>query len=296
MLDVLRRVARGELSPEEAAGLLRGQGVRRLGETAVLDLDRRLRTGVPEVVLAGPKRPAEAAEIAAALLERTGSACVSRMRRRHRRAVAAVAAARGAQMVAYGRRSCRLLAAGTTPTRSPSHGLVGLLAAGTSDLEPLAEARMVCEAAGCATATAVDVGVAGLERLLAPLATMLAAGADALVVAAGMDGALPSVVAGLAGVPVVGLPVSTGYGVGGRGRAALLAMLQGCAPGLVVVNVDNGVGAGAAAALIALRSARGGAPRPPSEPVAAGTLPRGGAHPDGEGAGVAAFTRGTAGG
>ena len=87
---------------------------------------------------------------------------------------------------------------------------------------------------------------------------MLAAGADALVVAAGMDGALASVVAGLAGVPVVGLPVSTGYGAGGRGRAALLSMLQACAPGLVVVNVDNGVGAGAAAALVAQR--RGGGP------------------------------------
>ncbi|HEY0409630.1 MAG TPA: AIR carboxylase family protein [Candidatus Dormibacteraeota bacterium] len=122
------------------------------------------------------------------------------------------------------------------------------------DLEPLAEARMVCEAAGCATTTAVDVGVAGLERLFAPLGAMLGAGADALVVAAGMDGALASVVAGLAGVPVIGLPVSTGYGAGGRGRAALLSMLQGCAPGLVVVNIDNGVGAGAAAALMARRS------------------------------------------
>jgi pyridinium-3,5-biscarboxylic acid mononucleotide synthase len=296
VLDVLRRVARGELSPEEAAGLLRGRGVRRLGETAVLDLDRRLRTGVPEVVLAGPKRPAEVAEIAAALLERTGSACVSRMRRRHRRAVAAVAAARGAQLVAYGRRSCRLVAAGVAAA-APPHGLVGLLAAGTSDLEPLAEARMVCEAAGCATTTAVDVGVAGLERVLAPLGAMLAAGADALVVAAGMDGALPSVVAGLAGVPVVGLPVSTGYGVGGRGRAALLAMLQGCAPGLVVVNVDNGVGAGAAAALVALRSGRGGASRPPSEAAGVGSLPRGGAAlSDRAGAGGPASARGAAGG
>jgi pyridinium-3,5-biscarboxylic acid mononucleotide synthase len=276
VLDVLRRVARGELSPEEAAGLLRGQGVRRLGESAVLDLDRRLRTGVPEVVLAGPKRPAEAAEIAGVLLKRTGSACVSRMHRRHRRAIAAVAAVHGARLVPYGRRSCRLLAAGADASPAPGHGLVGLLAAGTSDLEPLAEARMVCEAAGCATTTAVDVGVAGLERLFTPLGAMLAAGADALVVAAGMDGALPSVVAGLAGVPVVGLPVSTGYGVGGRGRAALLAMLQGCAPGLVVVNVDNGVGAGAAAALVALRPGRGGGEARP-RPAATGATasPRG---------------------
>jgi NCAIR mutase (PurE)-related protein len=256
VLELLRRVACGELSPEEAAGLLRGEGVERLGDLAVLDLDRRRRTGIPEVVLAGPKHPDEVAEIAAALLARTGSACVSRMRPRQRRAVERVAAAHGARLVAYGRRACRLLA--PDAAEPVQHGLVGLLAAGTSDLEPLAEARMVCDAAGCATTTAVDVGVAGLERLFAPLGAMLAAGADALVVAAGMDGALASVVAGLAGVPVIGLPVSTGYGAGGRGRAALLSMLQACAPGLVVVNVDNGVGAGAAAALVAQR--RGGGP------------------------------------
>jgi pyridinium-3,5-biscarboxylic acid mononucleotide synthase len=271
VLEVLRRVACGELTPEEAAGVLRGTGVERLGASAVLDLDRRLRTGIPEVVLAGPKLPAEVAEITAALLERTGAACVSRMRPRHRRAVAAVAEARGARLVAYGRRACRLVAAGAPSP--PLHGLVGLLAAGTSDVEPLAEARMICDAAGCATTTAVDVGVAGLERLLAPLGAMLAAGADALVVAAGMDGALASVVAGLAGVPVIGLPVSTGYGAGGRGRAALLAMLQGCAPGLVVVNVDNGVGAGAAAALIALRGGRGAVVPPRREEAEDRRLP-----------------------
>jgi NCAIR mutase (PurE)-related protein len=272
VLDLLRRVACGELSPEEAAGLLRGEGVQRLGEVAVLDLDRRMRTGIPEVVLAGPKHPDEVAEITAALLERTGSACVSRMRARHRRAVEAVAAAAGARVVAHGRRSCRLLA---PDAPEPAHqGLVGLLAAGTSDLEPLAEARMVCEAAGCATTTAADVGVAGLERLFAPLGAMLGAGADALVVAAGMDGALASVVAGLAGVPVIGLPVSTGYGAGGRGRAALLSMLQGCAPGLVVVNIDNGVGAGAAAALMARR--RSGEPWAGGRTATPRALPAGG--------------------
>jgi NCAIR mutase (PurE)-related protein len=256
VLEVLRRVASGELSPEEAEGLLRGQGVERLGELAVLDLDRRLRTGIPEVVLAGPKHPDEVAGITDALLERTGSACVSRMRPRHRRAVESVAAARGARLVAYGRRSCRLLE--PELGEPPRRGLVGLLAAGTSDLEPLAEARMVCEAAACATTVAVDVGVAGLERLFPPLGAMVAAGAGALVVAAGMDGALASVVAGLVAVPVIGLPVSAGYGAGGGGRAALLSMLQGCVPGLVVVNIDNGVGAGAAAALVARRGCAGG--------------------------------------
>jgi hypothetical protein len=104
---------------------------------------------------------------------------------------------------------------------------------------------------GATVVALYDVGVAGLHRLLGPLREMLDAGVDALVVAAGMDGALPSVVAGLAPVPVIGLPTSVGYGAGGRGRAALLSMLQTCAPGMTVVNIDNGVGAGATAALIA---------------------------------------------
>ena len=102
-----------------------------------------------------------------------------------------------------------------------------------------------------ATLTAYDVGVAGLHRLPAPLDEMRDAGVAALVVAAGMEGALPSVVAGLVDVPVIGLPTSSGYGFGGRGEAALMGMLQSCSPGLVVVNIDNGVGAGATAALIA---------------------------------------------
>jgi NCAIR mutase (PurE)-related protein len=107
---------------------------------------------------------------------------------------------------------------------------------------------------GATVLAAYDVGVAGLHRLSDPLEQMLSAGAAVLIVAAGMEGALPSVVAGLVDVPVIGLPTSVGYGLGGRGEAALLGMLQSCVPGLVVVNVDNGVGAGATAALIARRA------------------------------------------
>jgi NCAIR mutase (PurE)-related protein len=108
---------------------------------------------------------------------------------------------------------------------------------------------------GCATRAVYDVGVAGLHRLFPPLRGMLEEGVDVIVVAAGMDGALPSVVTGLVNVPVIGLPTSTGYGAGGNGIAALLTMLQSCSPGLAVVNIDNGIGAGAMAALIANRAA-----------------------------------------
>ena len=102
-----------------------------------------------------------------------------------------------------------------------------------------------------------DLGVAGLHRFLAPLASALEWGADVVIVAAGMDGVLPGLVAGLIDAPVIGVPVSTGYGRGGAGEAALTTMLQSCSTGLTVVNIDNGVGAGAAAVLIAARAAQG---------------------------------------
>jgi NCAIR mutase (PurE)-related protein len=132
---------------------------------------------------------------------------------------------------------------------------VAVLTAGTSDLEPAGEVAMMVEAAGLRCRLEADLGVAGLHRLLGPLAELEAWSADCYVVAAGMDGVLPGVVAGLVSVPVIGVPVSTGYGAGGRGEAALGTMLQSCSTGLLVVNIDNGVGAGAAAVLIAGRAA-----------------------------------------
>jgi NCAIR mutase (PurE)-related protein len=139
---------------------------------------------------------------------------------------------------------------------APTGGRVGILTAGTSD-QPIAEqAAIVCREMGCEVCLAHDVGVAGLHRLVEPLRRFLEdRDVDVIIVAAGMDGALPSVVSGLVGVPVIGLPTSVGYGMGGKGEAALLSMLQTCSPGLAVVNVDNGVGAGAMAGLIANRVA-----------------------------------------
>lgn len=117
------------------------------------------------------------------------------------------------------------------------------------------EAALIAEEMGATVYRAWDVGVAGLHRLVGPLETFAQAGVDVIIVAAGMDGALPSVVSGLVSVPVIGLPTSVGYGFGGGGIGAMTTMLQSCAPGLSVVNIDNGIGAGATAALIANRAA-----------------------------------------
>lgn len=134
-------------------------------------------------------------------------------------------------------------------------GQIGVFTAGSSDAPFAAEAAVMAQEMGVTVKQVRDVGVAGIHRLVEPLENLIREGVDAIVVAAGMDGALPSVVAGLVAVPVIGLPTSIGYGYGGQGVGALMSMLQSCAPGLVVVNIDNGVGAGASAALIANRAA-----------------------------------------
>jgi hypothetical protein len=138
----------------------------------------------------------------------------------------------------------------------PKVGKIGILTAGSSDISVAEEAKAMAELMGCEVLTEYDIGVAALHRFLEPLAKMLDQGVDVLVVVAGMEGALPTVVSGLADVPIIGVPTSVGYGYGGKGEAALMGMLQTCSPGLVVVNIDNGIAAGATAALISLRCRR----------------------------------------
>lgn len=220
-----------------------------LGAFARLDLGRETRTGLPEVVYAEGKRLDEVVAIAERLLGETGRAVVSRLDIATGRALEERLAG-----FAFHERA-RLGVARAPGYVAPAHGgTVGLLAAGTSDIGVAEEAALCAAEAAAAVERAYDVGVAGVHRLAEPLRRMLDAGAGALVVAAGMEGALPGLVAGLVDVPVIGLPVSTGYGYGGRGEAALMGMLQSCAPGLVAVNIDDGVGAGLAAALMARRS------------------------------------------
>jgi NCAIR mutase (PurE)-related protein len=251
--DVLRRLIAGELTEDEALAELRGIQLEELSGRARLDLGRFMRRGVPEVVLAPGKAPDEAARLAVALAQRQGQGLISRMSHEHRAALQQAASEATMTIVDYAQ-SARVMREGFAP--EALDGKVGFLTAGTSDVPVADEARMVVEACGLDTRLEADLGVAGLHRFVGPLAAVLEWGADVIVVAAGMDGVLPGLVAGLIDVPVIGLPVSTGYGRGGAGEAALGTMLQSCSTGLVVVNIDNGVGAGAGAVLIAARAAR----------------------------------------
>jgi pyridinium-3,5-biscarboxylic acid mononucleotide synthase len=217
-----------------------------------LDVNREARTGVPEVVLAAGKDLATLLAITQTLIDERGRAILSRVRPTTMRTLEEhfvdyrVEEYPRARMVVIKRPDVLAHSTG---------GRVGIITAGTSDAPYAEQAQIIAEEMGCETSIIHDVGVAGLHRLVQPLHRLLEDRVDAIIVAAGMDGALPSVIAGLVDVPVIGLPTSTGYGLGGRGLSALLSMLQTCVPGLMVVNVDNGVGAGASAAVIANRVA-----------------------------------------
>jgi len=222
---------------------------------ARLDLNRHARSGRPEVVYAAGKTADQLVAIVVRLLAERGQAIVSRVSEAQYAALGATFAEpeivlerRANYPTAVVRRADFVV--------TPTGGHVGILTAGTSDLPAADEARTMAEGMGCRVSLVADVGVAGIHRLFEPLGALLADEVGALIVAAGMDGALPSVVAGLSPVPTIGLPTSVGYGAGGGGVAALLSMLQTCVPGLTVVNIDNGIGAGATAALIANGAAR----------------------------------------
>ena len=246
MREILEAVAAGTLSPEAAAAELRGYTRTDAGR---FDAARRRRTGIPEGIIAAGKTPEETATMAEAALETTGRALVTRIdddalgacrRRLDERFPDAE--------VTHDARARTLVAHGPEYDPPALDATVAVVTAGTSDAFPAGEAAVVAREIGATVEEIDDVGVAGIARLLDSLDPIRAA--DALVVAAGREGALPTVLAGLVDVPLIGLPVSTGYGHGGAGEAALSGMLQSCAP-IAVVNIDAGFTAGAQAGLIA---------------------------------------------
>lgn len=218
-----------------------------------VDPQRELRTGIPEIVLAEGKTDQQLETTVALLLEQRGRVVVSRLDG-DRCARLRAAFPEAGMRTTTGGRTAVFYRTGTEP--KATGGRVGILTAGAADLPAAEEAQLIAEELGCSVRLISDVGVAGLHRLVPALRELVEEwDADVLIVAAGMDGVLPSVVAGLVDVPVIGLPTPVGYGFGGAGVAALHSMLQTCAPGLVVVNIDNGIGAGAAAAKVANRCA-----------------------------------------
>jgi hypothetical protein len=235
--QLLLDVENGVVSPDEALDKLRWQPTEAISDFARLDHHRTLRQAMPEFVYAEGKSAEQLATIMASMVERDGQALASRVTDTQYEAI------RFQVPEAIYHPTGRLVTVGGFPRMKVGQALV--VAAGTADVPVAGEAAGVLRFLGNSTRTLFDVGVAGIHRLLEHANYLK--DSDVTIVAAGMEGALPSVVGGLVDCPVIAVPTSVGYGASFGGLAALLGMLNSCATGLTVVNIDNGVGAAAAA-------------------------------------------------
>jgi NCAIR mutase (PurE)-related protein len=252
--EVLDKVAKKEISPVEAEKLLKMLAVDEIGCLAKLDGNRELRKGIPEVILAEGKSPGDVVEISKRLLSKNGRVIVSRCSQEQ---VQEIKEAFSKDVLLEINDKARMVVVKQkTFVVNPTGGKIGLLTAGTSDISVAEEAKIIAQEMGCTVFSTYDVGVAGIHRLIEPIKEALSKDVDVIVVVAGREGALASVVSGLVDVPVIGVPTSNSYGFGEKGLSALMAMLQSCSLGLAVVNIDGGVAAGAVATLIANRAAK----------------------------------------
>jgi NCAIR mutase (PurE)-related protein len=243
-MQYLQQVKEGNVSPEEAAAHLENLPFEDIG-FAKIDHHRALRSDMPEVIFAAGKTPHQTAEIFAKMAQSGVDVLATK---------ADEAACLAIQKLVPGAvyhpaARCVLL----KQTNREARGNVTVVCAGTSDLPVAEEALVTAELFGAKVTSICDVGVAGIHRLLAQRQSLREA--DVLVVCAGMEGALPSVIGGMVASPVIAVPTSVGYGASFHGVAALLGMLNACSPNICVVNIDNGFGAGYLAALIARRGA-----------------------------------------
>ncbi|NDJ18043.1 nickel pincer cofactor biosynthesis protein LarB [Myxacorys almedinensis] len=241
--SLLQSVSQGHISPEDALDKLKYLAYEPVGGFANIDHHRALRTGFPEVIWGPGKTPEQIAQIMQAMRDRNASFPGN---------WGAVVMATRIEAEVYDRireiipqaiyySTAKICALENDGFMKPRPGTIGLLSAGTADLPVAEEAAITAELCGFRVQRLWDVGVAGIHRLLSNVQVLTQA--DVLIVVAGMEGALPSVVAGLADCPVIAVPTSVGYGASFNGMSALLTMLNSCAIGIGVVNIDNGFGA-----------------------------------------------------
>jgi pyridinium-3,5-biscarboxylic acid mononucleotide synthase len=248
---ILEKLVSGTITLKAAEKELRSDRIRQIGNNiAKLDLSREIRVGVPEVVLGDGKKYNDLLRIVNGILLDKDLVLVTKLSSQNlvrlRRAVG-----RRNLISESGVNSTSLLIFKRRYKWTKKRGKIGILCGGTSDIGIAEEARLVSKAMGCQVVLEYDVGIAGLHRTVKAVNKMIESDVHVIVVVAGMEGALASVVSSLVDVPVIGVPTSVGYGFGSMGFAALASMLQSCSLGLAVVNVNNGTGAGAFAARVA---------------------------------------------
>ena len=269
MKEILKSLAEGKISIEECDTLLKAESIRQLDDVAQIDTSRMDRTGFPEAILADSKdyddlltiikRFFEKQESDSDSIELENHIIITRLSKERYESLEKdldYLFEKGIKFDYNKRAKILIIYKDSLVDFNPEYGKVGLLTAGTSDIPIAEEAKVIVEQGGCEVISSYDIGVAGIHRLFPQIAHMVEEDVCAFIVCAGMEGALPSVVAGLVDVPVIAVPTSVGYGIGADGKAALYSMLQSCAPGLSVVNIDNGFGAGVCALTIAKNIAK----------------------------------------
>ena len=253
--EILEALASGKISVEDAEMKLRLLALEEVGEIGMLDINRQDRTGVPEVVFAESKSIEPLNNIVEGMVSKKNAALLTRVDREKLAALKIHNSTLKFDVTGFDDH-LTVLVYNQEWKEPPKVGKIAIITAGTSDITFACEAEAIARIMGVESLTFHDVGVAGIHRLIGPVRKVIEEGVEAIVVFAGMEGALPTVIASLVDIPVIGVPVPTGYGHGGAGETALASMLQSCAPGLTVVNIGNGLGAGAFACLIAKRCAQ----------------------------------------
>ena len=252
--EILEQLTKNEISVAEAEKLVKLLAVAEVGEIARIDTNREGRKGIPEIVLAEGKATKDLISISLKMLAATGRVIVSRCEEKQMLDLKR-AAPKDAIFQTNDKAKIVVIKKKDNCIRKTG-GRIGLLTAGTSDIPVAEEAKMIAEEMGCEVYSSYDLGVAGIHRVMQPLKELITKNVDVIIVVAGREGALSSVVAGMVDIPVIAVPTSNSYGFGEKGLAALMAMLQSCSLGLAVVNIDSGIAAGAVATLIANRAAK----------------------------------------
>ena len=248
--QIFQSLQDGKISPSKAKKLLSLYSIEKIGNIAQIDTGRRNRKGIPEIILAERKELLDLKKIIKKTLTKNNEVLISRIKQKDYTKILEFAK-KNKYKIKNGKNTTALLIYKNKIKKLG--GKIGIIAAGTSDIGVGEEAKLVCESMNCDCICSYDVGIAGLHRIFPVLKQFIESEVDVIIVVAGMEGALASIVSSIADVPVIGVPTSIGYGYGEKGVAALASMLQSCSLGLTVVNIDNGVGAGAAAANIANR-------------------------------------------
>ncbi|MFX0013139.1 MAG: nickel pincer cofactor biosynthesis protein LarB [Promethearchaeota archaeon] len=248
---ILLQLKDGKLSLEEAKSALGLFRIEFIENGVALDTGRHLRKGIPEVIYAEKKSPEVLNAIVSRHMQNNSPILLSRVLQKHLDLLKEGFSRQYNLVISPAYEPYTVTITTKNFQFSPSPYKIGILTAGTSDIPIAEEAKAMAQLMGVDAIQFNDVGIAGVHRLFEPLKEILKNKVKVIIAIAGMEGALPIMVSSLVDVPVIGVPASTGYGYGGKGVGALMTMLQSCSPGLVVVNIDNGINAGATAALIA---------------------------------------------